>query len=213
MGSQTVGHDSVTELNWAFKLNKQGYNRQPWRTPFLIWNQSTVPCLDLTVTFWPAYRFLRRQVRWSDIPIAKHFPQFVVIYTVKGFGIVNEAEIDVFLELSCFFYDPMDVGNLISGSFFLNPAWTSGSSRFTFCWSLAWRILSVTLFAWDECNCAVVWTFFGIAFLLDWNENWPFPCLVATAEFSKFAGILRAALSQHHLLGFETAQLEFHHLH
>ena len=46
----------------------------------------------------------------------KNFPEFVVIHTVKGFGIVNEAEVDVFLELSCFFYDPMDVGNLISGS-------------------------------------------------------------------------------------------------
>ena len=46
----------------------------------------------------------------------KNFPQFVVIYTVKGFGIVNKAEIDVYLELSCFFNDPADVGNLISGS-------------------------------------------------------------------------------------------------
>ena len=46
----------------------------------------------------------------------KNFPEFVVIHTVKGFGIVNEAEVDVFLELSCFFYDPMYVGNLISGS-------------------------------------------------------------------------------------------------
>ena len=46
----------------------------------------------------------------------KNFPQFVVIHTVKGFGIVNKAEIDVFLELSCFFDDPGDVGNLISGS-------------------------------------------------------------------------------------------------
>ena len=45
-----------------------------------------------------------------------NFPQFVVIYTVKGFGIVNQAEIDVFMELSCFFDDPADVGNLISGS-------------------------------------------------------------------------------------------------
>ena len=44
------------------------------------------------------------------------FPQFIVIHTVKGFGIVNKAEIDVFLKLSCYFYDPADVGNLISGS-------------------------------------------------------------------------------------------------
>ena len=48
--------------------------------------------------------------------LLKNFPQFIVIHTVKGFGIVNKAEIDVFLELSCFFGDPMDVGNLISGS-------------------------------------------------------------------------------------------------
>ena len=56
----------------------------------------------------------------------KNFPQFVVIHTVKGFGIVNKAEVDVFLELSYFFHDPTDVGNLISGSSaFLNPAWIS----------------------------------------------------------------------------------------
>ena len=48
--------------------------------------------------------------------LLKNFPQFVVIYTVKGFGIINKAEVDVFLEFSCFFYDPTDAGNLISGS-------------------------------------------------------------------------------------------------
>ena len=56
-------------------------------------------------------------------PSLEEFSQFVVIHTVKGFGIVNKAEIDVLLELSCFFDDPMDVGNLISGSSaFPNPA-------------------------------------------------------------------------------------------
>ena len=64
----------------------------------------------------------------------KNFPQFVVIHAVKGFGIVNKAEIDVFLELSCFFCIPTDVGNLISGSLpFLNPAGTSESSQFIYC--------------------------------------------------------------------------------
>ena len=48
--------------------------------------------------------------------LSQNFPQFIVIHTVKGFGIVNKTEIDVFLELSCFFDDPVDVGNLISGS-------------------------------------------------------------------------------------------------
>ena len=109
----------------AYKLNKQGDNIQPWRIPFLIWNQSVIPCPVLTVAFWPAYRFLRKQVRWTGIPISKNFPQFVVIHIVKGFGIVNKAEIYVFLELSCFFYDLMDVGNLISALPFVNPAWTS----------------------------------------------------------------------------------------
>ena len=51
-----------------------------------------------------------------NFQLFKNFPQFVVIHTVKGFGIVNKAEVDVFLELSCFFHDPADAGNLISGS-------------------------------------------------------------------------------------------------
>ena len=50
--------------------------------------------------------------------LLKNFPQFIVIHTVKGFGIVNKTEVDVFLEFSCFFDDPTDVGNLISGSVF-----------------------------------------------------------------------------------------------
>ena len=54
----------------ACKLNKQGDNIQPWHTPFPIWNQSVVPCPVLIVSSLPAYRFLRRQVRWSDIPIS-----------------------------------------------------------------------------------------------------------------------------------------------
>ena len=55
------------------------------------------------------------QVVWYA-HLLKNFPQFIVIHTVKGFGIVNKAKIDVFLELSWFFHDPADVGNLISGS-------------------------------------------------------------------------------------------------
>ena len=54
----------------AHKLNKQGDNIQPWHTPFFIWNQSVASCLVLTVASWPAYRFLKRQVRWSGSPIS-----------------------------------------------------------------------------------------------------------------------------------------------
>ena len=97
---------------------------------------------------------------------------------------------------------------------FLNPAWTSGSSRFMYCWSLAWRILSFYLASmWNECNCVLVRTFFGIALVWDWNENWPFPILWPLLSFPNLLDILSAALSQHHFLGFEIAQLEFHHLH
>ena len=65
-----------------------------------------------SIASWPAYRFLRRQVKWPVIPIS--FVHSLLIHTVKGFSIVIEA--DVFLEFSCFFYDAMDVGNLVSGS-------------------------------------------------------------------------------------------------
>ena len=66
----------------------------------------------LTVASWPSHRFVRRQDRWSGIAISLRIFHFVV----KGFDIVNKAEIDVFLELSCFLNDPIDFGNLISGS-------------------------------------------------------------------------------------------------
>ena len=106
-----------------YKLNKQGDNIQPSHPHFPVWNQSVVLCPVLTVASQPAYRFLRRQVRWSGVPISLRVFQFFVIHTVKGFNIVSEAEVDVFLEFSCFFHDPVDVGNLIShSSTFLSPA-------------------------------------------------------------------------------------------
>ena len=95
----------------ALKLDKQSDNTQSWCSPFTTWNQSVVPCPVLTIASWPAYRFLKRQVRWSGMPVFQNFPQFIVIHIIKGFGIVNKAEIDVFLGLSCFFNDPTDVGN------------------------------------------------------------------------------------------------------
>ena len=124
------------------------------------------------------------QVVWYS-HLFKNPPQFVVIHTVKGFSIVNETEVDVLLEFSCFFYDPTDVGNLISGS----SAFSKSSLNI---WNFSVHILLKPglenfeyYFAsmWDECNCAVVWTFFGIAFLWDWNENWPFPVLWPLLSF------------------------------
>ena len=124
----------------SYKLNKQGDNIQPWRTPFPIWNQSVGPCPVLTVASWPPYRFLKRQVRWSGIPISFRIFQFIVIHTVKGFGIVNEAEIDIFWNSLAFLmsHRMLAIWSLVPLPF-LKPAWTSGSSGFTYCWSLAWH--------------------------------------------------------------------------
>jgi len=140
---------------------------------------------------------------------------------------------------------------------FLKPAWISGSSWFTYCWSLAWRILSDTLLAcwrrkrqlapvfmhgkphrprslvgynpwgckesdtterllcvinmWDECSCAIVWAFFALLFFGIGMKPDIFQYCGHCWVF-QIAGILSAALSQHDLSGFETAQLEFHHL-
>ena len=143
MGSQRLRHDWATELNCTFP----------------IWNQFTVPCLVLTVASWPACRFLRRHVRWSVTLISCTVLPFLVIHTVKGFGIVNKVEVDVFLKFAWFFYDPTDVGNLISGS--------SGFSKSSLnIWNFTVHVLlkpSLENFehyfasVWDECNCVVVW--------------------------------------------------------
>ena len=129
-------------------------------------------------------------------PSLKNFPQFVVIHIVKGFGVVNKAEVDVFLELFCFFNDPTDVGNLISGS-----------SAFSKSRLNIWKFMVQVMLKpglenfehyftsmWDECNRAVVWAFFGIAFLWD--------CLV----LSNF--IVNVRSSDHH---HGQDEEQFHH--
>ena len=115
----------------------------------------------------------------------KNLLQFVVIHTGKGFSIVNKAEVDAFLELSCFFDDPVNVGNLISVS--------SAFSKFNLnIWKFTVHVLlkpglehfeHYFVSMWDECKCAVVWAFFGIVFLWDWNENWLFPVLWPLLSF------------------------------
>ena len=152
------------------------------------------------------------QVVWYS-HLFKNFPQVVVVHTVKSFGLVNKAEVDVFLELSCFIDDPMDVGSLTSGSsafsksnlniwkFTVHVLLKPGLENFEHCFTSVW----------DGCNCVVVWAFFGIAFLWDWNENWPFQSCGHCWVFQVYC-ILSVALSQHHLLGFEIVQLEFHYL-
>ena len=105
----------------------------------------------------------------------------------KWVSSLHKAEMYVFVELSCVFHDPADVGNLISGS----SAFSKTSLNI---WEFMVNILLKPglenfehYFAsmWDDCNCAVVWAFFGIAFLRDWNESWPFPVLLITVKESE----------------------------
>ena len=102
------------------------------------------------------------QVVWYS-HLFQNFPQFIVIHTVKGFGLVNKAEIDVFLELSCFFHDPADVGNLISG-FSAFSKTVLNIRKFTVHVLLKPGLENFEHYftsVWDECNCGVVWAFLG----------------------------------------------------
>ena len=108
-----------------------------------------------------------------------------MIHTVKGFHLINKAEVDVFSGTLLLSYDPTDIGNEISGS----SAFSQSSLHI---WKFTVRVLlkpGLENFEyyftslWDKCNCEVVWTFFGISFLWDCNENWPFPVLWSLLSF------------------------------
>jgi len=180
----------------AYKLNKQGDNIQPWRTPFPVWNKSVVPCPVLTVASWLHTNFSKGISGGLIFPSLSEFSTVYCDPHSQRLWQINKAEIDVFLELSCFFHDRVDVGNLISGS----SAFSKTSLNI---WKFTVHVLlkpglenfeHYFTSMWDKCNCAVVWAFFGIAFLWDWNENWPFHSC-GHYWVSKFADILSAALS------------------
>ena len=149
------------------RFNKQGDHIQPWLTPFPIWEQSVVLCPLLTVAFYPVMQASQKagKLVWYSL-VFKNFPQFPLIHTGKGFSRVK----------------PVDL--LIWSSAFSESSLSIGSSWFTYYWSLDWRNLSFTLLVCEI--IAVVrffWTFFGIALLWDWNENWPFPVLWPLLSF------------------------------
>ena len=134
-------------------------------------------CFLVSLLLWVSQE--AGQVVWYS-HLLRNFPHFAVIHTVKGFGIVNKVEVDVFLEFFCFFCNPADVGNLISGS--------SAFSEFSlYFWKYSVRLKDIgNYFAsmWNECSCVVVWAFFGVALLWDWNESWPFPVLWPLLTFT-----------------------------
>ena len=114
------------------------------------------------------------QVVWYS-HLFQNFPEFVVAHTVKG----------IFLELPCFFDDPMDVGNLISGSSVFSKT-SLNIWKFTVHVLLKPGLENFECYfasVWDKCNFVVVWAFFGITFLWDWNDNCPFLVLWPLLSF------------------------------
>ena len=169
----------------AWKLNKQGDNIQPGCTPFPILNQSVVPCLVLTVASCPAYRLLGRWVRLYAIPTSWRILHNLLWSTQSKTLAQSMKQRYIFSKFLCFFYILADVGNLI-----LVPLPFSKSSLYI--WTFLIRILLKPSLkdskhnlatVWNEHNCKVVWTFFGIALLWDWNENWPFLALWPLMSF------------------------------
>ena len=144
----------------------------------------------------------------------KNFPQFVVIHIVKGVNVVNEAEVDVFLEFPYFFYDPMDIGNLISGSS------TFSKSSLYILKSLVRILLKPSLEDFEhytanmgnECNCKVIWAFFGIGMKTDLFQScghcWVFQITVSSFRiWNSSAGIPSSPLSLF-VLSFYTGKPE-----
>ena len=153
----------------AYKLNKKSDNLQLCHIPFSILNKWVVPCTVLTVASQPTYRFLRRQVTWSSIPISLRIFQFVVIHTVKGFSIVNEAEVDIFSGIPLL--------SLCSSECWQVDLQFFSFSKSSLCiWKFSFHVMLKAILKdfdhylanmWNECNCVVVGTFFGIAYLWD----------------------------------------------
>ena len=156
----------------AYRLNKQGDSKQPCHTAFSILNHSLVPYRVLTVASWHAYRFLRRQVRWSGVPISlRAFHSFS--WSTLSKALVHETEIDVFLKFPCFLYNPANVGNLISSS-------SSFSKLCLDSWKFLVHIMlkpSMQDFKHDltsmgdEYKWLVVSTFFSTTLLGNWYED------------------------------------------
>ena len=143
----------------AYRLNKQGDNTQPWHTPFLILESVYCSMSSSNCCFLTCIQISQEahKVVWYSHLLS--FPHFVVLHTVRGFSLVIEAKIDVFfLKFSCFFYEPEDlpIWSLVPLPF-LNPTWTSISYRFTYCCSLAWRILNITSLACESIIDIISW--------------------------------------------------------
>ena len=169
----------------AYKINKQGvttYSLDIFLSQFWTSLLCSISCSNCCFLTCIQISQEAGQVAWYS-HLFQNFLQFAVIHTVKSSGIVNKAEVDVFLELSCFFYDPTDVGNLISGSSaFSKTSLNIWKFSVHILLKLSWRILSITLVACEMST--IVWCLNILWHCLwDWNENWPFPVLWPLLNF------------------------------
>ena len=158
-----------------------------------ILNQSFVPCLVLTVAFWTAYKFLRKQVRWSGIPISLRI-FYSLLWSTQSRSISFSGILLLFL--------------WFNGCWHIDLWFLCLSKSSLYIWKFSVHVLlkpSLEDFEhyvasmWNENNCVVVWTFFGIAFLWGWNENWPFPVLWPLLSFSN---LLACWMQQFHSIIF-----------
>ena len=160
------------------KLNKQGDNKQPFHTPLSILNQSVIPYKVLAVACWPAYMFLRRQVRWSGITISWRIFQIFVIHTITDFSVVSET------------------GRYFSGIALIQwmlATWSPSCSCLNI-WKFSVHVVlkpslgdfehNLTSMG-NEFNCLVVWAFFSTLLLGNWDEDQLFPVPWPLPSFSK----------------------------
>ena len=168
-------------IHSAYKLNKQSDNKQPWCTPFPFWNQFTSSSDCCFLTCIQVSQNTGKVIWYSHL--LKNFSVCCDPHS-QWLLLSNEAEVNVFLEFPCFLHDSLNVDNLISGSYF--------SKCILYIWKFLIHILlkpSLKEFGlnlasmWNEYNCAIVWTFFGISFLWNWDKNWPFPVLWPLLSF------------------------------
>ena len=152
---------------------------------FPIWNQSVVPYPVLTVASWPAYRFLKSRSGGLVFPSLSEFSTVYCDPHSQRLRHSQSSRSRCFSGILLFFDHSVEVGNLISAS----SAFSKTSLNK---WKFMIHILlkpGLETFEHyfasmqDECNCVVVWAFFGIAFLWDWNEDWSFPVLWLLLRF------------------------------
>ena len=159
-------------MNSAYKLNKCGDNIQPWCASFPIWNQSVFSCPVLIVASWPAYyRFLQGRSGALVYPALSEFSTGYCDPHSQRSWHSHKADVDAFLELSCFFDDPEDAGNLVSGS-------SAFSKTSLSIWKFTVHVLlelglenfeHYFTSVWDDCNYAVVSS--TLAWKIPWMEE------------------------------------------